>query len=396
MRPEKLIFQAFGPYLQKQVLNFQELKGRNLLLLHGPNASGKTILLDAVLFALFGLSDTRGVRKGTRELKCLHADLNLPSEVMLDFSAGGERYRVTRWPEQERPKKSGPGTTWSLADAVLRRRSGVNSEQEEGELITRGWSRVNRAVEKILGAGKYACRDMIMFPDPAGGSLFLQGAGERKETIGSLFQTGRLAFLEQFFSRYAPTGRENSSVSRQAEKSLLEDCARALSGQNRLGLNLEAYVQRKIWQDILREGNACLEGLQFSSFRFRVPQLDRGTGPEEEFFELMLVEQDAGVPLKADALSFGMLSLRMVALQVGLASALNAYPGAARAESIFFDALLDTLDQKTRDRFVSNQAVLQKSGLLLVFSSVDSGLAEHFEAELAVSADERTSRVNLR
>ena len=54
MRPISLEINSFGPYAGHQVIDFRELKGRNLFLICGPTGSGKTTVLDAMCYALYG------------------------------------------------------------------------------------------------------------------------------------------------------------------------------------------------------------------------------------------------------------------------------------------------------------------------------------------------------
>ena len=54
MRPIKLTISAFGPYASKQVIDFEELNGRNIFVISGKTGAGKTTIFDAITFALFG------------------------------------------------------------------------------------------------------------------------------------------------------------------------------------------------------------------------------------------------------------------------------------------------------------------------------------------------------
>ena len=63
MKPIYLEMNAFGPYAGKQVIDFRLLKDRQLFLIYGPTGAGKTTILDAMCYALYG--DTSGtIRKG--------------------------------------------------------------------------------------------------------------------------------------------------------------------------------------------------------------------------------------------------------------------------------------------------------------------------------------------
>src|SRR5688572_25682325 len=102
MKPLKLTVRAFGPYAAEQVFDFAQLNGRSFFLIHGPTGAGKTSVLDAICFALYGQAS--GAR-APREMRSDHAEPSAFTEVVFDFAIGAERYRVRRWPEQDRPAK---------------------------------------------------------------------------------------------------------------------------------------------------------------------------------------------------------------------------------------------------------------------------------------------------
>lgn len=54
MKPRRLMMQAFGPYADKETIDFTVLKNHQLFLITGPTGSGKTTILDAMTFALYG------------------------------------------------------------------------------------------------------------------------------------------------------------------------------------------------------------------------------------------------------------------------------------------------------------------------------------------------------
>ena len=128
MRPVRLELSAFGPYAERQELDFEALGAERVFLICGPTGAGKTSLLDAICFALYG--ETSGGERDPKEMRSDHAAPDVPTEVTFEFALGDERYAVWRRPEQERPKKRGRGTTVALGEAALWRRDGRGESGE--------------------------------------------------------------------------------------------------------------------------------------------------------------------------------------------------------------------------------------------------------------------------
>ena len=162
MRPVKLVTRAFGPYAKELQLDFNELGSRTLFLIHGPTGAGKTTILDAMCFALYGVCS--GDDRDTKRVRSDLADSTLPTEVSFDFRLGGEDYRVYRRPEQPKPKRRGSGATIARAEAVLWRRTGLRTDRDEGVVLANQWKSVTDQVERLLGFRSDQFRQVVMLP----------------------------------------------------------------------------------------------------------------------------------------------------------------------------------------------------------------------------------------
>ena len=118
MRLHRLTVQAFGPFGDLATIDFDELNDAGLFLLTGATGAGKSSLLDAVCFALYG---TVPGARGVKALKSQHAGPSVAPEVVLDFSVRDQRFVVRRSPEWRRPKKRGDGEVAAF-HALLPRR----------------------------------------------------------------------------------------------------------------------------------------------------------------------------------------------------------------------------------------------------------------------------------
>ena len=117
MRPHRLRVTAFGAFGGTASVDFDDLAASGLFLLHGETGAGKTTLLDAIGFALYGR--VPGERGKARRLRSDHAAAGVPTEVMLEATIGGRRLRITRKPEQTRPKLRGDGFTTEQARVLV-------------------------------------------------------------------------------------------------------------------------------------------------------------------------------------------------------------------------------------------------------------------------------------
>src|SRR6266513_3097519 len=119
MRLHILEIQAFGPYAAPHRIDFDQRAQGGLFLLEGPTGAGKSTVLDAVTFALYG--GLAGEDSADDRLRSHFAAPDARTEAELEWSLRGVRYRVTRSPEYRRPKKRGDGLTTEAARVHLQR-----------------------------------------------------------------------------------------------------------------------------------------------------------------------------------------------------------------------------------------------------------------------------------
>lgn len=95
MQPLRLELQAFGPYVEKQVIDFTKLQAEHVFLIQGETGSGKTMLLDAITYALYGKS-SGGQRETLESMRSFFAKDELDTYVSFTFSLHQKVYRFYR------------------------------------------------------------------------------------------------------------------------------------------------------------------------------------------------------------------------------------------------------------------------------------------------------------
>lgn len=178
MRPIKLTISAFGPYASKQVIDFEELKGRNIFVISGKTGAGKTTIFDAISYALYG--EASGESRETDSLRSHFADGNTETYVELEFELRGEKYTVNRVPKQKKKKARGEGYTEKSADATL--------TLPDGKVITKVKNVTDKIIE-ILGITREQFKQIVMLAQGEFKKLLLADSVEREGIFRKIFNT---------------------------------------------------------------------------------------------------------------------------------------------------------------------------------------------------------------
>ena len=193
MRPHRIRLRAFGPFPGEVEVDLDRLAANGLFLLHGDTGSGKTTLLDGVGFALYGR--VPGVRGRTGRLRSDHADPAVRTEVELEVTLGGRRWRITRSPAQERPKARGTGSTTEQAR--------VHLEQLRGG----GWATVSTRIDEaageldpLLGMSADQFFQVVLLPQGEFAQFLRADSGKRGELLQRLFATERFKAVEDWLA----------------------------------------------------------------------------------------------------------------------------------------------------------------------------------------------------
>ncbi|MDA8621021.1 SMC family ATPase [Psychrosphaera sp.] len=192
MKPLKLTVQAFGPFSGTESVDFEKLGANPLFLINGATGAGKSSILDAICFALYG--HTTGAERSASQMRCDFADMKLLTEVTLDFSLNNKRYRITRIPMQERAKSVGEGTTTQQSKASLWE---LDGSSENRLIVSSSVKDADKEVQNLMGLNVDQFRQVMVLPQGKFRELLLADSKDREKIFSQLFQTSVYKKIEE-------------------------------------------------------------------------------------------------------------------------------------------------------------------------------------------------------
>ncbi|MBT2531737.1 SMC family ATPase [Arthrobacter sp. ISL-48] len=228
MRIHRLRISAFGPFAGTEEVDFDRLSAHGLFLLNGPTGAGKTSVLDAICFALYG--SVPGARQDGKRLRSDHAEPALEPAVTCEFSAQGRQFEVTRSPAWDKPSARGKnGFTTQQAKTLLRERIGGVWTEKSGRNDEAG-----AEITALLGMDREQFTRVVMLPQGDFAAFLRSKAADRLELLQKLFGTQRFEAVEQELILRAQAAR-NDVARLNGELDLL--AARAEAEASALGID---------------------------------------------------------------------------------------------------------------------------------------------------------------
>ncbi|MAP64912.1 MAG: ATPase [Microbacterium sp.] len=219
MRLHRLELEGFGPFRDRQVVDFDAYERDGIFLITGRTGAGKSSVLDGVCFALYGSAPRyEGTEKRLRSDHCAPDD---PTTVSVEFTVGDRRWKVTRSPEYQRRKRRGDGFTTLAPDAHL-------DEFVDGEWIgrQRGPRNVALELDEIVGLSQQQFLQVILLAQNRFAEFLLAKNDERQRLLRTLFGTKTYEGYQDALEQRRKDGERSLSTALESAGVLLDEAER--------------------------------------------------------------------------------------------------------------------------------------------------------------------------
>lgn len=270
-----LTLSAFGPYPDTITIDFESFQEDGLFLITGPTGSGKTMIFDAMIFALYG--KTSGQIRQTDSLRCDHALNEIPTFVEFSFSLHQQNYTIKRNPKYYLEGKKTPKQPSALLTLP------------DGKMVE-GIKEVNQKMISLLGVDDQQFKQICMIAQGEFTKLIMASSDEREKVLRELFHSETYQKLEEKLKVHLKTYQDKYDLLLNKRKDLMqelqvEDHQEYLSKQTKL-----IASQQKEYDDLKKDLDQKKQQLQL--YRLQNQRLIQLKDLKQQFQDLKKQEND--------------------------------------------------------------------------------------------------------
>ena len=227
MRLHRLTMTAVGPYAGTETIDFDRFAASGLFLLTGPTGSGKTTIIDAIVFALYGdVADADDSSKDRIRSRLAGPETQTIVELVFSTSAG--TYRVRRTPAYRRPKRRGTGTTPERASLKVWRLTGPDGRSADDAVLRP--DEAGPELVRAVGLSRSQFTQTVVLPQGKFARFLRASSDERHLLLRDVFGTRVYDDLQRELAERARGAKRAAESARADVRSAAEALIALLSG----------------------------------------------------------------------------------------------------------------------------------------------------------------------
>lgn len=220
-----LEFEAFMAYPKRQEINFDTLNNAGVFLLNGPTGAGKTTILDAICYALYG--ETSSDRESAKLHSTYAAHSGTKPRVLLDVTLHGKRLRIDRTPAYNKPitrgARKGQMREESAKATLAELAPGADPADEKAWIpISSSVAEVNRTIAERTHLTKEQFLKVVLLPQGQFAQFLKSKPKERKELLKKMFPVEHYEQLFAALTEEAKTAQQEVAQDENTQRGYLE------------------------------------------------------------------------------------------------------------------------------------------------------------------------------
>lgn len=233
MRPVKVEFQAFGPYDGYEMVDFDAIAEKGLFLICGDTGIGKTMILDAITFALYGKSSGHG-RDDFASMRCTNADFDISTFVKFEFENNGRFYLFERRLERKRKNLAAYYNVMCKDEAGVWKPVFENAKEKA----------LNELAVQIIGLEYDQFRQVIVLPQGQFERLLTSNSDEKEKILTNIFGEEKWqGIAEQLYNDITEKKDKLKSTREKITNSLAEESCDSISELEELVLHKQKQLE---------------------------------------------------------------------------------------------------------------------------------------------------------
>lgn len=220
-----LEFEAFMAYPKRQEINFDTLNNAGVFLLNGPTGAGKTTILDAICYALYG--ETSSDRESAKLHSTYAAHSGTKPRVLLDVTLHGKRLRIDRTPAYNKPitrgARKGQMREESAKATLAELAPGADPADEKAWTpISSSVAEVNRTIAERTHLTKEQFLKVVLLPQGQFAQFLKSKPKERKELLKKMFPVEHYEQLFDALLEESKKAQQDVAQDENAQRGYLE------------------------------------------------------------------------------------------------------------------------------------------------------------------------------